>query len=64
MGQPTTHLGSMVQPVVPELQACTACYWTKQHEIKSNTREMMQSRECKMCETAAGVTRILFYSEL
>ena len=29
----------MVQPFTPRLQACTGCYYKKQHEIKLNTSE-------------------------
>lgn len=39
MVRPATHVGCMVWPVAPRLQGWTACYATKQHEIKSSMRE-------------------------
>lgn len=50
----------MVEPTAPGLQACTACYYTKRHEIKSSRRESDAIKRCskqKMHEAAAGVTR-------
>lgn len=39
MEQSTTHLGHMVQPTAPGLQAGIALYCTIDHKIKSSTRE-------------------------
>ena len=37
--KPVAHLGYMVELITPRLQAWTACYCTKQHKIKSSTRD-------------------------
>lgn len=53
-------LGYTVQPITPRLQACTACYCTKQHNIKLSTREndeIQRLHKHKMYEAAASVTR-------
>lgn len=50
----------MVQPAAPGLQACTARYCTKQHEVKSSTRENAAIKTCikhELYEAVVGVTR-------
>lgn len=45
-------------PVAPRLKACTACYCTKQHEIKSDRREndaIKRRDKQETSEAAAGV---------
>lgn len=39
MVQSTIHLGCVIQPVAPGLQACTACDCTNQHVSKSSAGE-------------------------
>lgn len=60
MVQPTTHLGQVVQPIASRLQTYTACYYTKQHEIKSSTREnntIKRRSKHQIYEAAARVTQ-------
>ena len=48
----------MVWPVAPRLQACMANYCTRQHKIKSQTRENDAFKGCskhEMYEDAAGI---------
>lgn len=60
MVEPTAHLGCMVQPIAPRLQTCTARYSTKQHKIKSRSRENDATKrrgKHDIHEAAAGVTQ-------
>ena len=50
----------MVWSIAPRLQTCTECCCTKEHEIKSSTREndaIKRSCEHEMHEAAAGLTQ-------
>lgn len=54
----------MVLPIALKLQAWAACYYTKQHNIKSSTEEndAINSGKHQVYEAAASVTWLVFYS--
>lgn len=58
----TLRLVRWVQPVAPRLQACAACFYTKQHTIKSRSRENNAVERHEMPEAAVYITQQTFYT--